>query len=90
MQFSVVERIRDGDTKPIFRRLRDHGRLLPDGVAYVASWVAADLTCCYQIMESDGEARLRAWTAQWDDLVDFEVVPVITSADAREAIAPRL
>ena len=88
MQFLIIERFKD--PAAVYRRFRDKGRLAPDGLNYVASWVSADLTRCYQIMECDDRRFLDAWIANWNDLVDFEVVPVMTSAEAAAAIAPRL
>ena len=88
--FMVIERYRDGDAVPVYRRFRDHGRLAPEGLAYVASWVDDDLQICYQLMETDDRALVDEWIANWTDLVDFEVVPVVTSAEAAERIAPRL
>lgn len=86
----IVEHFHDGDPVPIYRRFRDRGRLAPDGVAYVGSWVSADLTRCYQVMECDDRKLLDQWMANWDDLVRFEVIPVMTSAAAVAVLAPRL
>lgn len=90
MLYMIVENFRDGDAVPVYRRFRDRGRLAPEGLRYVASWVTDDLRRCFQVMECDDEALLREWMAAWDDIVDFEVVPVIPSAEAAAAIAPRL
>jgi hypothetical protein len=90
MRYLVIEHFRDGDARPVYRRFRDRGRLAPDGLTYVASWVTTDLTRCYQIMECDDRRDLDAWIAQWADIVDFEVMPVLTSAEAAAAIAPEL
>jgi len=90
MLYMVVEHFRGGDARPVYRRFRDEGRLAPDGLRYVASWVSDDFRRCYQVMECDDPKLLVEWTAKWDDLVDFEIVPVMTSADAVTAIAPRL
>ena len=90
MLFMVIENFRDGDARPVYRRFRDRGRLAPEGLRYVASWVTEDMTRCYQVMECDDRALLDAWIAQWEDIVDFEVVPVRTSAEAVTLIAPRL
>lgn len=90
MLYVIVERFRNGDAVPVYRRFRDKGRLAPDGLRYVASWVTADMTRCYQVMECDDAALLSQWTDQWKDIVDFEVVPVMTSAEAVASIAPRL
>jgi hypothetical protein len=90
MLYLVIENFRDGDPVPVYRRFRDRGRLAPDGLRYVSSWVTEDLRCCYQIMECDEPALLAQWMAEWEDLTEFTVVPVITSADAAAAVAPRL
>lgn len=90
MLYMVVETFRDGDARPVYRRFRDQGRLAPDGLRYVASWVTTDLRQCYQVMECEDRALLDAWMAAWRDIVDFDVVPVMTSSDAVAAIAPRL
>lgn len=78
----IVEHFRNGDAAPVYRRFREKGRLAPEGLTYVASWVTQDLTRCYQVMECADRALLDAWMAAWSDLVDFEVIPVVTSADA--------
>ena len=90
MLYMVIERFKNGDPVPVYRRFRDHGRLLPDGLKYIASWVTVDMTICYQVMECEDCAVLEQWIARGSDLVDFEVVPVITSAQAVQRIAPRL
>jgi hypothetical protein len=90
MLFMVVERFRGGDPVPVYRRYRDRGRLAADGLRYVTSWVSEDWRCCYQVMECEDRALLDQWIAQWQDLVDFEVIPVITSAQAVTKIEPRL
>jgi hypothetical protein len=90
MRYVVIEHFHDGDPLPVYRRFRDCGRLAPEGLVYVASWVTTDLRHCYQVMEADDRALLDAWIAQWADIVDFEVIPVVTSAEAAAAVAPRL
>jgi hypothetical protein len=90
MQYVIVERFRDGDPIPVYRRFRDRGRLAPEGLRYVASWVSYDLTVCYQVMECEDRALLDEWMAHWRDIVDFEVIPAMSSAEAAAAVAPRL
>ena len=90
MLYMIIERFRRGDPVPVYRRFRDQGRLAPDGLRYVSSWVSSDLTRCYQIMECDDRLLIDRWIECWKDLVDFEVFPVVTSAEAVEAITPRL
>jgi hypothetical protein len=88
--YMVIERFKGGDPVPIYRRFREYGRLAPEGLSYVSSWVDTNLACCYQLMETDDPRLLDQWIGQWNDIVDFEVNPVITSAEASERIAPRL
>ena len=90
MLFMVVEKYRDGDPKPVYRRFREKGRMAPDGVRYVSSWVTTDFERCYQVMDCDDRAFLDEWISKWNDLVEFEVIPVITSEKATAAIAPHL
>ncbi|MFL5577806.1 MAG: DUF3303 domain-containing protein [Gemmatimonadaceae bacterium] len=90
MLYMVVEAFHGGDARPVYRRFRAEGRLAPAGLRYVASWVTEDFRRCFQVMECDDAALLEQWMAAWRDLVDFEVIPVMTSAAAADAIAPRL
>jgi hypothetical protein len=85
MLFMIVEHFKDGDPAPVYRRFREKGRLAPDGLSYVGSWVTSDRTRCYQVMECAGRALLDEWMAAWGDLVRFEVIEVITSAEAAAA-----
>jgi hypothetical protein len=90
MLWMIVERFRNGDAVPVYRRFRDRGRMAPEGLRYINSWVTADLTTCYQVMEGDDPGQLEAWMANWRDLVEFEVLPVMPSAQAAETVRPRL
>ncbi|HUQ46739.1 MAG TPA: DUF3303 family protein [Gemmatimonadaceae bacterium] len=87
MQYMVVERFRQGPTA-VYARFRERGRLAPEGLTYVNSWVSADGSSCYQIMECDHRSLLDAWVAAWSDLVDFEVIPLISSAEAADRFGP--
>ena len=82
MLYMIIEHYRNGDPKPVYARFRAMGRLAPDGLRYVNSWVTEDLAHCYQVMECDDRSLLDQWIAAWSDLVDFEVLPVVTSAEA--------
>lgn len=82
MLYMVIEHFRAGDARPVYARYRERGRLAPEGLTYVNSWVTADLSRCYQVMESPSRELLDQWIAAWIDLVDFEVIEVMTSAEA--------
>ena len=84
--YMVIEHFKNGDAGPVYRRFRDRGRLAPAGVTYVSSWVNDELDRCYQLMETEDRALLDQWMASWDDIIDFEVHPVITSKEAAERI----
>ncbi|MBV9190758.1 MAG: DUF3303 family protein [Betaproteobacteria bacterium] len=88
MLFMVIEHFRPGRAPEVYRRFRERGRMAPEGLRYVASWVDMDYKRCFQVMEADNEALFKQWTANWDDLVDFEIVPVRTSAEAAAAMRP--
>lgn len=88
MLYTTIEECRDPAVG--YRRLRDSGRQEPPGVAYVSSWVTPDMTRCYQVMETDDRALLDEWMSLWEDLVDFEVVPVLTSKEAQAGMAARI
>jgi Domain of unknown function (DUF3303) len=90
MMFMIIEHFRGGDAVPVYRRFREQGRLAPDGLRYVSSWVTEDLKQCFQVMECEDRDLLDAWVSRWKDLVEFEIIPVISSADAQAAVAPRL
>ena len=88
MRYMVIEHFKDGDPRPVYRRFNAKGRLAPEGLTYIASWVSDDLRTCWQVMECDDRALLDAWMANWRDLVDFEVIPALTTAEVLEKIGP--
>lgn len=88
--YMVVEHFKNGDSLPVYRRFRDRGRLAPDGLVYISSWVDQDLERCYQLMETEDRALLDQWVANWSDIVEFEIFPVITSKEAADKVAPFL
>jgi hypothetical protein len=90
MLYMIVERFRDGDALPVYRRFRDQGRLMPEGLRYVSSWITDDLRRCFQVMECEDLRLLEEWMERWKDLIEFEVIPVVTSAEAVAAVAPKL
>lgn len=90
MLYMVIERFHSGAAVEVYRRARDSGRMLPDGLEYVSSWVDLNFKTCFQLMRTDNETLFEEWTEKWGDLCDFEVIPVQTSAEASGVMAPRL
>ncbi|MGB0386605.1 MAG: DUF3303 domain-containing protein [Ardenticatenaceae bacterium] len=86
MLFMVIERFRAGAIGSVYERAKEEGRMLPAGLEYVSSWVSEDLTICYQVMCTEDESLFDAWISHWDDLVDFEVVRVLSSAEAASIV----
>ncbi len=86
MLYMVIESFLPGKEKLIYQRLEEKGRLMPDGVRYINSWVERDLSKCYQVMECDSEENLLAWMRNWDDLMKFEIIPVLTSEEAKQKV----
>ena len=81
MLFMVIEIPKDGDWHPVGERFRREGRLMPDEVEYIESWMDLTGTRCFQIMEAPRVELMHEWTRRWQDLVDFEVIPILTSAE---------
>ena len=83
MLFMVIERFRNGDADAVYRRFHEQGRMQPDGLKYVDSWIDVNLERCFQVMECDDSRLLQQWVARWHDLMEFEIVPVTTSKDTK-------
>ncbi|MFM9939265.1 MAG: DUF3303 domain-containing protein [Hyphomicrobiaceae bacterium] len=90
MLFMVIERFKGRDAKAVYARFRDKGRMAPDGLTYVASWIEANFERCFQVMECDDPKLLQAWILNWADLVDFEIVPVVPSKETAEIVGRHL
>ena len=88
--YMVVENYKNGNAVPVYRRFRERGRMAPEGLKYVSSWVTQDLARCFQVMETSERALLDQWIANWSDIIDFDVYPVMTSQDAVERTGPLL
>ncbi|MGH6641948.1 DUF3303 domain-containing protein [Hypericibacter sp.] len=86
----VIEKFRDQNVKAVYRHFRDKGRMMPEGLTFVNSWVTADVGRCFQLMECDDVTLLQRWVAEWSHLVEFEIVPVVTGKDAAAALASQL
>ncbi|HTQ11439.1 MAG TPA: DUF3303 family protein [Fimbriimonadaceae bacterium] len=85
MLYMVIERWAEDTVEQVGKRFEQYGRHMPEGVSYVASWVDAKNLRCFQVMEAESRALLDEWISHWDDLVHFEVVPVVTSKEFWEA-----
>lgn len=91
MLFMVIERFRDNDMLPVYRRLKESGRSLPDGLEYVDSWIEPNFARCFQLMRCDDLTLLQQWALEWRGLgMSLEIVPVVPSKDMREVVAPFL
>lgn len=88
--YMVIEHFRNKDPVPVYRRFRDRGRMVPEGLSYLSSWVDQKLERCYQLMETHDRALLDEWMVSWSDVIDFEVHPVVTSKEAFDKIVPLL
>jgi hypothetical protein len=88
--YMIIEHFKNDDPVPVYRRFRDRGRLAPNGLQYISSWVDEKLERCFQIMETADRNLLDQWITNWSDIVEFEVFPVVSSKEAIETIAPRL
>ena len=86
----IVEHFKERDPVPVYQRFRDRGRLAPEGLRYVSSWIDEKLERCFQLMETSEPKLLDEWIANWSDIVEFEVYAVILSEEAVERISPRL
>ena len=87
MLFMIIERFENDDMLPVYRRLREGGRMLPDGLRYVDSWVEPSFARCFQLMECDDLRRLQEWVLGWRGTgVTFEIVPVVRSEETREVV----
>jgi hypothetical protein len=89
MLYMVIEHFHEGAGPEVYRRFRENGRMMPDGLSYVASWIEPDFTRCFQVMEWDDPKVFEEWTSKWSDLMKFEAIPVITSADAQSIFRNR-
>ena len=90
MLFMLIETFKRGEIKNVYRRVRDEGRKLPDGLKYIDSWIEASFGRCFQLMECEDVRLLQQWVLHWSDLADFEIVPVAPSKDVRAMIDPLL
>jgi len=84
MLFMVIENFRNGNARAIYRRVRERGRMLPDGLRFVDSWVEVNFHRCFQVMECEDPRLFQDWVSRWQDLIDFEIVPIVPSKQTAE------
>ncbi len=90
MLFMVIEHFKDRDARAVYRRFREQGRMAPEGLTYVGSWIEANFDRCFQLMECEDPRLFQQWIAHWGDLADFEIVPVVPSPETVEVMTPLL
>jgi len=86
MTYMIIEKFHPGKVRELYARLRTHGRQLPGGVVYVHSWIDEKMETCYQLMESDTPEKIQEWVKCWQDVADFTIIPVISSAEAQQRV----
>ncbi|MDH5356059.1 MAG: DUF3303 domain-containing protein [Gammaproteobacteria bacterium] len=74
--YMVIEHFKPGCFDQVYHRFSKKGRMLPNGLSYLNSWVSKENNVCYQLMETDNVALFSAWVKNWDDLVEFEIIPL--------------
>ena len=90
MLFMVIERFRNCDAKAVYRRFHEKGRMMPEGLKYVGSWIEANFDRCFQLMECHDACLFQKWVVQWQDLIEFEIIPVVPSKETTEVVSPML
>jgi hypothetical protein len=90
MLFMVIERFKNRDAVAVYRRFREQGRMMPEGLRYVESWIESNFDRCFQLMECDDPRLFQGWILQWRDLMEFEIIPVVPSKDLLDVITPML
>jgi len=86
MLFMVIEKFKEGNARGIYRRSKERGRMIPEGLRYIDSWVEANLRRCFQLMECDDARLLQEWVSRWEDLIEFEIMPVVPSKETAETM----
>ena len=86
MTYMIIERFQPDKIKAVYQRFDEKGRMLPEGVHYINSWIDMDVKTCFQVMESESLAKLQEWVNNWQDLADFEIIEVINSAQAKAKV----
>ncbi len=86
----VIERFKNHNSKEVYRRSQEKGRMMPENLKYIDSWVDAGFERCFQLMECDDLRLFQEWILQWQDLVEFEVIPVVPSKETTALVTKTL
>jgi Protein of unknown function (DUF3303) len=86
MLYMIIETFYPGKVKQLYKRFEEKGRMLPEGLVYLGSWINEELSTCYQVMEADTREKIDEWISHWNDLADFTIIPVLTSTQAKEKV----
>ena len=86
MLFMVVEHFERGKAKEIYRRFEERGRMMPEGLKYLDSWISVDFNRCWQLMECDDPRLFQEWVLQWEDLFELEIIPVVPSKETKQVV----
>jgi hypothetical protein len=90
MLFMVIETFKERNARAVYARAKERGRMLPDGLKYIGSWIEVNFDRCFQLMECDDPRLIQRWVIQWQDLIDFEFVPVVPSKETTETVSSML
>ena len=88
MLFMVIEHFKNRDAQAVYRRVQERGRMLPDGLKYVGSWVEVNFDRCFQLMECDDAGLFQKWILNGNDLIEFDIVPVVPSKETMDNVMP--
>ena len=86
MTYMIIEKFKEGKVKALYQRFAEKGRMFPEGLTYVNSWIDEEVKICFQVMESPDKEKLLEWIENWNDLADFEIIPVINSEQAKQKV----
>ena len=84
MLYMIIEKFHPNSGKALYQRFEEKGRMMPRGLSYINSWIDEQVTTCFQVMETDDLEKLHEWISHWNDLADFDIIPVISSAEAKK------
>jgi len=75
-KYMVVERFKPGLMEKNYEVYNSQGRMFPEGLYYLNSWVNAGNNVCFQLMESNDPSLFEEWFEKWEEFVEFELYPI--------------